>query len=73
MSGCTRDCNQGRSCTCGEQCQSAAPEGGNYYPEPTKLNVFESIALYLILTALSLISFGLLAAGAGSLFLHFYN
>jgi hypothetical protein len=55
---------------------NSAPEGGNFYPdtpEPVTLNVFESIALYLLMSVLGLISFGLLAAGAGSLFLHFYH
>lgn len=75
--GCTQMCNQGRNCTCAiPQCQSAAPEGGNVWfvgPEPIETNVFQSIALYLLLIVLSLISFGLLAAGAHATYLYFFN
>lgn len=75
--GCTQVCNQGRDCTCVvQQCQSAAPEGGNVWfvgPEPVELNVFQSIALYLLLIVLSLISIGLLAAGGSYFYNHFFN
>lgn len=75
--GCTQVCNQGRDCTCTRMvCEDAAPEGGNFYPktpEPVTLNVFESIAIYLVIAALGLISFALIASGAGYLLLQFIN
>jgi len=75
--GCTQVCNQGRDCTCViQQCQSAAPEGGNVWfvgPEPVELNVFQSIAIYLLLLVLSLISFGLLVMGSRYFCFQFFN
>ena len=75
--GCTQVCNQGRDCTCViPQCQSAAPEGGNFYPaspEPVQFNVFQSIFIYLMLSTLGLISLGLIATGGRYLYLQFFN
>ena len=69
-------CNQGRDCTCARMvCEDAAPEGGNYYPatpEPVQFNVFESIAIYLLLGVLSVISLGLIVAGSGAIY-QFFN
>lgn len=77
--GCTQVCNQGRDCTCVvQQCQSAAPEGGNVWfvgpePEDVKFNVFQSIAIYCVIATLSVISLCLMAAGAGFFYQRFFN
>jgi hypothetical protein len=75
-------CNEYGTCTKGKECpvhteeNSATPEAGNVWfvgPEPVTLNVFESIAIYLVLTALGLISIGLLASGGRYFYLQFFN
>lgn len=75
-------CNTYGQCTQGPGCaartsmgQGCAPEGGNYWPaqpEPVELDVFESIAIYCTLAILSVISLGLLVAGAVSFYHLFF-
>lgn len=53
-----------------------APEGGNFYPETLESavpDVFERIAIGMVITALTLISVGLIAAGGRLLYLYFFN
>ena len=76
MNACTHTCNQGRKCVCTKQCQSAAPEGGNFWPDesaPVELDVFEAITIYCVLAILSVISIGLVAAATGFIYQHFFN
>lgn len=52
-----------------------ATEGGNFHPatpEPVQFNVFESIAIYLLLAVLGVISLGLIVAGSGAIY-QFFN
>lgn len=75
--GCTQVCNQGRDCTCVvQQCQSVAPEGGNVWfvseePDMEPLSLWETIVFFTSMTALSVISLGLMAAGV-SFFYHLF-
>ena len=84
MSGCTSQCNQGRSCDCvdmnlQERIAKAKSdyEAGNFYPitpdDEIPLKPWEAIAIYAFILFFSLISLACIATGAGAIYQHFFN
>lgn len=75
--GCTQVCNQGRDCTCvTQQCQSAAPEGGNVLfaePEPVELTCWEKISFYACIAIGCAVTTAILAGVAGWIYQTFFN
>lgn len=68
-------CNAGPDCACEKD--TVPEEAGNvwlagYEPEDEKLNMFETIVIYVTLMILSIISLGLISAGAIAIFDYFF-